>query len=122
MEEIDIIELKFDVIPIKIGDFLCIQNAVRDNFHINYNVEKRDYEEHKNEIIEKICYELQFGYSKKPDDILNADILIVIDRITTKVIKIIKKGFVEKEELKKLRQIHNIDYLQYCIKKIIGEE
>jgi hypothetical protein len=119
MEEI---ELQFDVIPIKIGDFLCMQNAVRDNFHINYNVEKRYYEEHKNEIIENICYELQFGYSKKPDDILNADILIVIDRITTKVIKIINKGFVEKEELKKLRQIDNIDYLQHCIKRIIGEE
>lgn len=117
-EEIDVIKLELDVVPVKIGDFLCMATN-EDIFHINYAVERTDYEKNKDKILEDICYKLQFNYMEKPKEIENADILIVIDRVTTKVINIVKQGFIKKEKIKELMIINNIDYLKFLLEKMI---
>lgn len=106
--ENDMMELQLDIIPIKKYRFL--PKKYIDFFHINYNVFRTDYEINKNKIIEDIAYKLQFGYIDMPEDIKNADVLIIIERNTQKILNVVIKGFINKQKLKELYEISNNPY------------
>lgn len=120
-EEIDTIILQIDIIPMSIGTYFTYY--VDRDFHIDYTCLKRDYEQNKDKILEEICYRLKFKqFNNIPEEIQNADILIVIDRRTNRILSIIKQGFIHIDKIKDLTRINNIDYLQYLLKNIVGEE
>lgn len=119
--EDNVMELQLDIIPIKKYRFIP-RNCI-DFFHINYNVFRTEYEINKNKIIEDIAYKLQFGYINMPEDIKNADVLIIIERNTQKILDVVIKGFINKQKLKKLYERSNNPYFIYDhIKYLLEEE
>jgi len=120
-EEFETIILQLDIKPMNIGEYFTYY-ANRD-FHIDYVCLKREYEQNIDKILEEICYRLKFKqFNNIPEEIQNADIIIVIDRRTSKILSIIKQGFIHIDKIKDLTRINNIDYLQYLLKNIVGEE
>ena len=120
-EEFETIILQLDIKPMNIGEYFTYY--VNRDFHIDYICLKRDYEQNKDKILEEICYRLKFKqFNNIPEEIQNADILIVIDRCTNRILSIIKQGFIHIDKIKDLTRINNIDYLQHLLKNIVGEE
>ena len=108
LDESNVMELQIDIIPIKKGKFL--PNEYLDILHINYNVLKKDYEKNKDKIHNEIAYKLQFRGIEKPEAIKEADMLIMIERNTQKVIDILMPEFIHKQRLKDLYKISNNPY------------
>lgn len=119
-DEIDTTMLQLDIKPFKIGEYFTYY--INSDFHIDYVCPTVEYEKNKDRILEEICYKLKFNRFNMPEDIQNADILLIVDRRTTKILGIIKQGFIHKDKLKDLRKIYNIDHLQFMLKNILGEE
>lgn len=115
-----LIELQFDVIPIQENVIGYDMLHGYDNFHINYNVTKKDFKENKEKILNEICYSIRNNY-QIPVEVKEADIIVILDRKTRRVLKIINNNYIKKEELKQLIKIDNIDYLHYKLKSLVEE-
>lgn len=115
-----LIELQFDVIPIQENVIGYDMLHGYDNFHINYNVTEKDLKENKEKILNEICYSIRNNY-QIPVEVKEADIIVILDRKTRRVLKIINNNYIKKEELKQLIKIDNIDYLHYILKSLVEE-
>lgn len=123
-EERKEIKLEFDIVPVTEGVIAFDTWHGYDNIRINYVTKYEDFKNNKEEILniitDKVLHSIDINKEIK-SQCGKADIILILDRRTRRVLKIINNNYIKKDELKELRNIYNIDYLQYKLKILLGE-
>jgi len=120
-EEYKKLKLEFDIVPVTEGVIAFDTLHGYDNIHIDYIAKYDDNrEEILNTIVDKVLYSFDINEEIK-SQCGKADIILILDRKTRRVLKIINNNYIKKDELKQLKDIDNIGYLHYKLERLLGE-
>jgi hypothetical protein len=123
-EENKKIKLGFDIVPVTEGVIAFDTLYGYDNIRVDYVANYEDFENNKekilNIIVDKVLYSFDINEEIK-SQCGKADIILILDRETRRVLKIINNNYIKKDELKKFKNIEDMDYLQYRLEKLLGE-
>lgn len=123
-EENKEIKLGFDIVPVTEGviafDTWHGYDNIRVDYVTNYEELKNNKEKILNVIVDKVLYSFDINEEIK-SQCGKADIILILDRKTRRVLKIINNNYIKKDELKQLKDIANIGYLQYRLERLLGE-
>ena len=122
-KEAEIIQLEFDIVPITEGVIAYDTLHGYDNIHMNYAVEYGDFKNNRekilNHVVDSVLHSFEINEEIK-SQCGKADIILILDRGTRRVLKIINNNYIKKDELNQLKDIANMGYLQYRLEGLLG--
>lgn len=114
--------IELDIIPLKEGNNYWPEEESIYHYNIqrvlNGPIPPEQEEAH---LLDRIIQNIQ-NVAGTPKEVREAEILVILERHTGRIIKIINNGYVKKEELKKLTKIDDPGFLKFSIGRITGEE
>lgn len=83
--------INLDIMPLRENERIT-RMANKDRiYHLYYKVSEDEYKKHKRDKLEEIYKDLEFNRINLPKEIVEADILIIVDKDTNKLNKIIDR-------------------------------
>lgn len=123
-EENKEIKLGFDIVPVTEGVIAFDTWHGYDNIRVDYVAKCEELKNNKEEILNIIVDKVLYSFDIKEEiksQCGKADIILILDRKTRRVLKIINNNYIKKDELKQLKDIDNIGYLHYKLERLLGE-